>query len=284
MSKSKNVYQGLNVQRIHRSELDDAKLRDLAREDARLNENLKTVERARHVMLKSMDADKQLFIKSGTQANNKSNKSSNHGFNQKSQSKLANDQKLRRPSSAEERDPSTNELIQNHVAERQRPRVPDVTSYYDAGSVYDHLDHLFEANAALESGKRASKGSLQLHSGEGQLVSHNGLDIAFVEESVSVLPTAESVARSSVTVNEKVGENEFIPYREEETRKSNVWDVLSTPKHISITKAKRAQVEREFTRPAKSSPTGASSKGKADLPKRQVTAKKTSGQPLTRRS
>ncbi|BFZ21144.1 hypothetical protein BsWGS_24183 [Bradybaena similaris] len=65
MSRSKNFYQGIGLGRVQRSEYDDSKLRDLARHDARLGESLKTVDRAKNVMKKSLEADKHMLIKTG---------------------------------------------------------------------------------------------------------------------------------------------------------------------------------------------------------------------------
>ncbi|GFS16394.1 hypothetical protein ElyMa_004955700 [Elysia marginata] len=80
-SNSKSVYQGMVLKRTHRSEYDDNQLRDQARHNTRLDHEIRTVERARNVMAKSMEADKQLFIKSGVQSNIRVTKSRHSATN-----------------------------------------------------------------------------------------------------------------------------------------------------------------------------------------------------------
>ncbi|KAH9508271.1 hypothetical protein Btru_050675 [Bulinus truncatus] len=277
MSKSKNVYQGTNVQRIHRSELDDNKLRDLAREEVRLGENLKTVERARTVMMKSMDADKQLFIKAGAQSSNKVNKSSSYGSAQKltsSQStRVIPEQKVKRTGSSEQNDPSYNEPPgPGHGADRQRDQTDSIVSapLYDTGSVYDQL---FEANAILAPGKRASKSGLNINLAEVQAVARNDSQMAKPEDAGLVRTQGDCGTNNG----QKGSDCEQVLGRDHsmDVRRSNIWETLSTPKHVSMTKAKRTQVEREFLRPTKAKP---------DQQKRILVTKKITGQSVTRKS
>lgn len=262
----------MNLQRVHRSELDDTKRRDLARQEARLGEDLKTVERARHVMMKSHDSEKLLFIKSGAPSNTKVNKT--QGLNVKlntRSSRFVSDTRLKRPSFADQGDIDGQTSNGTHgitpraerlgpgPAEQTGPTHTTEASYYDTTSVYDRF---FEANTGMAAPKRGSrtftdeggiKQSAPLANTPPAAPTTNGAN------SVKDV-TPERINRSSQlgpAIDDPDSENEAHEtvaakeYRHE-TKRPSIWETLSIPKHMSTVKSKRSQVEKEFSRPSPS--------------------------------
>ncbi|CAL1534914.1 unnamed protein product [Lymnaea stagnalis] len=278
MSRSKNQYQGMNLQRVHRSELDDSKRRDLARHDARLGEDLKTVERARHVMMKSHESDKLLFIKSGGPSNIKVNKNT-PGPNFKSNtqsygghSRFVQDTKIKRSSFADQGDvdgPPANgtngPLRSDRLGPTEHTPGTAEASYYDTTSVYDRF---FEANTGIAAPKRGSKtftdeGAVKpsahptrtneplssvtatAHTTNGV---HGNKDAAMAAERINPPSQLKQGMEETDSENER---REAVTDREytQETKRPSIWETLSVPKHMSTVKSKRSQVEREFSRP-----------------------------------
>ncbi|XP_059175668.1 uncharacterized protein LOC131955526 isoform X2 [Physella acuta] len=261
MSRSKNVYQGVQLNRIHRSELDDNKLRELSRHEARLEVDLKTVERARMVMKKSMDHDKQLFMKGGTQTNTKITTSSYlrpTAHPPTHHSRFVPDTKSKRVSISEQ-----GGIDSNVVANSSKPSPHPSTELVEQNHTVSIYDRFLESSTGLPSTKRQSDSAKKKATPSPKDTSAD---------------TPENKEGSAASRDKEEVQN-HVKDADVFVKRSSIWETLSVPKHVSMTKLKRTQVEREFSQPASTKLTQKSSqKGKPNQPTQHARGRHSNGQ------